>query len=129
MESSEQKNAGVKICIIDDDPFIVEMYMIKLKEQGFVVESAGDGKKGIDKVRELHPDIILLDVVMPSMDGFEVLRQIRQETLNPRPKVIFLTNFGQKEDVERGMELGADDYIIKAHFTPSEVAAKIKTLV
>lgn len=103
--------------------------MIKLQEQGFVVESAGDGKKGMAKVRELHPDIILLDVVMPAMDGFEVLRQIRQEELIPRPKVIFLTNFGQKEDVERGMELGADDYIIKAHFTPSEVAAKIKTLV
>lgn len=116
-----------KILLIDDDPFIVDMYVLKLKDGGFQIEVARDGKEGIKKVKEFDPDIILLDLVMPGMDGFGVLEELRRD---PRPrKVILLTNLGQKEDVERGMRLGADDYVIKAHFTPSEVMEKIKRVL
>ena len=116
-----------KILLIDDDPFIVDMYVLKLKEGRFEVEIARDGKEGVKKAREFNPDIILLDIVMPGLDGFGVLEELRKD--GGRHKIILLTNLGQKEDVERGMRLGADDYIIKAHFTPSEVLEKVNALL
>ena len=117
-----------KILIIDDDQFILDMYTLKLKALGFATETARDGKEGLKKVTEFNPDIVLLDVVMPAMDGFDILREIKK-TKAASPKVILLTNVGQKEDVERGTKLGADDYIIKANFTPSEVVEKVKNLI
>lgn len=120
---------GRKILIIDDDPFILTMYLLKFKEEHFTVETAHNGKDGLLKLKEFRPEIILLDVVMPGIDGFDVLKQMRQEPIKPPPKIIFLTNFGQKEDIERGMKLGADDYIIKAHFTPTEVVEKVKKIL
>ena len=120
------KNEKKKILIIDDDPFIADMYIMKFKEEGFDVEAAKDGKLGLERALAYHPDVILLDVVMPSIDGFEVLQKLRENESFGHPKIIFLTNFGQKEDIDRGLQLGADDYIIKAHFTPSEVAEKVK---
>lgn len=120
-----------KVLIIDDDAFILDMYVLKFKEGGFEVETARDGKDGLQKLKEFKPDVVLLDIVMPGVDGFEVLRTIKKEKEGgSRPvKVILLSNLGQKEDVERGLGLGADDYIIKAHFTPSEVMEKIRGLL
>lgn len=117
------------ILIIDDDPFILEMYVLKFKECGFHIETAKDGKDGLQKIRDLKPDIVLLDVVMPALDGFEVLRTLNKEKMLEQTRVILLTNLGQKDDVERGLKLGAKDYIIKAHFTPSEVVEKVKAVL
>ncbi len=117
-----------KILIIDDDPFILEMYVLKLKEYDFQVETANNGKEGLAKLKEYQPDLLLLDIVMPALDGFDILQEIKK-TAAPHLKIILLTNLGQKEDVERGMQLGADDYIIKAHFTPSEVVDKVKNIL
>ena len=118
-----------KILVVDDDPFILDMYVIKFKEQGFQIDTATDGKMALERIDAGKPDIVLLDVVMPKMDGFDVIKKI-QDSKTPRAfKILFLTNFGQKEDVERGMQMGADGYIIKAHFTPSEVVAKVKELL
>ncbi|MDP3779473.1 MAG: response regulator transcription factor [bacterium] len=119
----------IKILVVDDDPFILDMYVLKFKEQGFQIDTATDGKMALEKIDSGSPNIVLLDVVMPKMDGFDVIKKI-QERGEPRTfKILFLTNFGQKEDVDRGMQLGADGYIIKAHFTPSEVVAKVKELL
>ena len=118
-----------KILIIDDDPFIADMYVIKFKGEGYEVQSAKDGKTGVAAAKKMKPDVILLDVIMPAVDGFDVLRELREDESLGRPKIIFLTNFGQKEDIDRGMKLGADDYIIKAHFTPGEVAQKVKKVL
>lgn len=118
-----------KVLIIDDDPFILEMYMLKLKETGFLVETARNGKEGIERIKEYQPDVVLLDVVMPAMDGFGVLQELKKNRPSHFMKTVLLTNLGQKEDVERGMQLGADDYIIKAHFTPTEVVEKIRRLL
>ncbi|TSC78677.1 MAG: putative OmpR family two-component system response regulator [Parcubacteria group bacterium Gr01-1014_33] len=118
-----------KILIVDDDPFILDMYVLKFKEHGFQVEVAHEGKEGIVKAKEFQPDVILLDVVMPAMDGFDVLKKLKENVNGKTPKLIFLTNFGQREDVERGMRLGADDYIIKAHFTPTEIVTKVKEVL
>lgn len=126
MEEHTQK---YKVFIVDDDPFVLDMYVLKFKEEGFEVVTASSGKNVVLRIKEEKPDIILLDVIMPMIDGFEILRSLQKENLDPKPKIIFLTNFGQKEDVERGLQLGADDYIIKAHFTPREVVEKIKSLL
>lgn len=116
-----------KVLIIDDDPFILDMYALKFRADGFQVEVAHDGKAGLEKIKAIAPAIVLVDVVMPVMDGFELLEALKGVT--PRPKIILLTNLGQKENIERGMALGADDYIIKAHFTPSEVVKKTKEIL
>lgn len=123
------KIKDTKILVVDDDPFILDMYVMKFKEQGFQIETATDGKTALEKIEIAKPDIVLLDVVMPKMDGFDVIKKIKENKTPRTFKILFLTNFGQKEDVERGMDLGADGYIIKAHFTPSEVATKVKELL
>src|SRR3989344_4304379 len=118
----------MKVLIIDDDPFIVEMYGLKLKEAGYDVQAAPDGKHGLEEIRRGGWDVVLLDVVLPMMDGFEVLETIQREKIT-HPPIILLTNLGQKEDIDRGLALGAVDYLIKAHFTPKEVVEKIAAAV
>lgn len=116
-----------KILIIDDDPFIMDMYVMKFRNEGYTIEVAKDGKEGLKKIEEFNPDVVLLDIVIPQMDGFSVLKEVKKS--NNKVKIILLTNLGQKGDVERGMQLGAKDYIIKAHFTPSEVVQKVKEIL
>lgn len=118
-----------KILLIDDDPFISDMYLVKFKERGFQVEVAQDGKTGLARLKEYKPHIVLLDVIMPIMDGFEILKKIKNDSSFAGTKVVLLTNLGQKEDIEKGLELGADDYIVKAHYTPTEVVDKIEKMV
>ncbi|MBI2053426.1 MAG: response regulator [Candidatus Sungbacteria bacterium] len=116
-----------KILMIDDDPFIADMYVLKFRDEQFEIETARNGKDGLKKITEFNPDVILLDIVMPDMDGFQVLEELKKKSI-PR-KIILLTNLGQKEDVERGLALGASDYIVKAHFTPSEVVERVRKLL
>lgn len=112
--------------IVDDDEFLSGIYATKLELEGFKVIAAQDGEKGLEKARQEQPVIILLDVLMPKLDGFETLKRLK---VNPETKdipVIMLTNLGQKEDIERALEQGAEDYLIKAHFVPAEAVEKIK---
>ena len=118
-----------KILVVDDDSFILDMYIIKFKEQGFQVETAMDGEEALKKIETVKPDIVLLDVVMPIMNGFDVIQKIQESKMPRTYKILFLTNFGQREEIERGMSLGADGYIIKAHLTPSEVMEKVKEVL
>jgi len=121
---------GKKIFIVDDDDFLADMYVIKFRESGFEVEAAKSGAEFLEKVRSgFVPDVLLLDIVMPDVDGFDVLGLIKKENLLPKCILVILTNLGQKEDVEKGLKLGAHDYIVKAHFTPSEVVNKVLTLL
>ena len=102
-----------KILIIDDDEFLLDMYAVKFKEEGFEVEVARGGKEALDRIKEgVYPEIVLLDVVMPGMDGFELLEIIRKENLIPASKIIILSNLGQKEHLDRGISLGAADYTV-----------------
>ena len=121
---SEQK---YKILIVDDDEFLLEMYSLKFRTAGYQVEMAKSGEEALEKIRGgLETDAMLLDVVMPGLDGFETMKIIRKEKLLPKAVFVFLTNLGQKEEVEKGMRLGADDYIIKAYFTPTEAMKKVE---
>ncbi len=118
----------MKVLIVDDDPFMVEMYALKLKAAGFDVDSAADGKSGLGKIQAGGLDAVLLDIVLPVMDGFEVLAALRRSGRHA-PPILLLTNLGQKEDVERGLSLGAAGYAIKAQFTPSEIVEKVNALI
>lgn len=118
-----------KILIIEDDPFLSEMYCKKLKRLGFESRVAVNGKEGLEIVRQDRPDLILLDIVLPQVDGYEVLKRLKEDKELRKIPVIFLTNLGQKDEVEKGVSLGADAYIIKAHFTPTAVVNKIKEVL
>lgn len=123
-------NNKYKILIIDDDEFLLDMYSMKFRELGYDVEIAFSGLDALEKIKNgLEPSVILVDVVMPNMDGFEFLRQAKKENLLKKSKVVVLSNLGQEEDIKKGKELGADDYIVKAYFTPTEVTKKIEALL
>lgn len=116
-----------KIFIVDDDKFLLDMYALKFNEAGFEVCAAGSGADVLDKLSDgFVPDIILLDVVMPGMDGFELLRNIKEKKLVPSAKIIIFSNIGQENDIERGKKMGADGYIVKASVTPTEAVEKVK---
>lgn len=118
-----------KILIIEDDSFISDMYKLKLEAEGFQVEVAQDGQQGLEKLNKNKPDLVLLDVVMPKMDGFAVLGNIKGDPEVQNVPVVLLTNLGQKDSVEKGLKMGALDYVIKAHFTPSEVVEKVRSIL
>jgi len=114
------------ILIIEDDKFLRELIARKLKEEDFRASEAVDGEEGIKKIKEEKPDLVLLDLILPGIDGFEVLSRMKEESALSSIPVIILSNLGQKEDVEKGLKMGAVDYLIKAHFTPGEIIDKIK---
>lgn len=114
-----------KIFLVDDDKFLLDMYALKFKNNGHTVFSAGDGEDALKKIKEgLEPDALLLDVIMPGMDGIALLEEIRKDKLIPKAKIIMLTNQGQPQDVERAQNLGVAGYIVKATNIPSEVVAE-----
>lgn len=118
-----------KILIIEDDKFLRELIVQKLSKEGFEIEEAVDGEEGVKKIKEVAPDLVLLDLILPGIDGFEVLTKVKDDSSLAQIPIIILSNLGQKEDVERGLKLGAVDYLIKAHFTPGEIIVKIKAVL
>jgi len=117
------------ILIIEDDKFLRELISRKLTGEGFDVLEAVDGEDGIKKIKEGKPDLVLLDLILPGIDGFEVLAKLRDDAEISSIPVIILSNLGQREEVEKGLKLGAIDYLIKAHFTPGEIIEKIKNIL
>lgn len=115
-----------KILLIEDDKFLRELIIQKLGKEGFDVTEAPEGETGLVKMKEVKPDLILLDLILPGIDGFEVLKRAKADKELASIPVIILSNLGQKDDVQKGTDLGAADYLIKAHFTPSEIVDKIK---
>ncbi len=101
----------------------------KLEKEGFSVVRAFDGEEAVKKIFDERPDLVLLDIILPAVDGFEVLKRLKEDPQTAKIPVIMLTNLGAKEDIERGFQLGARDYMIKAHFTPGEIVAKIKMVL
>lgn len=114
------------ILIIEDDDFFGGLISKKIADEGFDVSIATDGKKGLEQVKKIKPDLVLLDLLLPNMDGYEVLSEVKKDQAVSSIPVIILSNLNQKEDVEKGMKLGASDFLMKFQFTPEEVVAKIK---
>jgi len=117
------------ILLVEDDIFLVDIYKKKFSEAGFNVDVADDGEMALEKVKEIKPDIVLLDIILPNFDGWEILQKIRADQELKNVKVIMLSNLGQKEEVEKGIAMGATKYLIKAHFTPSEVVKEIENIL
>ena len=116
----------IKIALIEDDPYLSSMYATKFELEGYEVVTASDGEKGLALIQSKIPNLILLNVMMPKMNGFDVLERIKKDDKTKDIPVILLTNLNQSDEVERGMRMGAVDYLIKAHFLPSEVVEKVK---
>ncbi|MBA3047675.1 response regulator [Patescibacteria group bacterium] len=115
------------ILIIEDEETISSMYKAKLEESGkFKVLTAYDGVSGLEAARKEKPDIVMLDVILPQIDGFSVLAELKKKDSTKKIPVIMLTNLGTDEDKEKGKKLGAADYLVKANLTPSQVEEKIK---
>jgi CheY-like chemotaxis protein len=123
METSQNKKS---ILLIDDDKFLIEMYALKFKNSGFEVNSALGPEEALKIIRGgLEPSIILMDLVMPGMDGLELLSVIRKEELVKKTVIIMLTNQGVPDDIAKAKKLNVDGYIIKATSIPSEVLSEV----
>lgn len=118
-----------KILLIEDDPFLNQLYVKKFLDEKLDVLSAYDGKKGLELAKRDNPSIIILDIVLPEMDGYEVLDNLKKSVLTASIPVIILTNFFEKEDIRRALKTGAKDYLIKTHCMPSEVVDRVKKIL
>ncbi len=119
-----------KILIIDDDSFLLDMYALKFHQSNFDVTTSLGSEQALEKLHlGLNPDIILLDIVMPVMDGFELMEKMNEEKLAPGAIRVVLSNRGQPSDIARGESLGAAGYIVKASSTPSEVIDKVNSII
>lgn len=118
-----------RILLVEDDPFLADIYSTKLKESGFSVQVATDGKEALKKMKEDIPDLLLLDIVLPNLNGWEILRKIERDDELKTLKVIILSNLGEKQEIEKGLKLGAARYLVKAHYTPSEVVGEVKKIL
>lgn len=120
---------AIQVLIVEDDKFLSELISTKLTKEGFEIYLATDGENGMSIAEEKNPDIILLDIMLPGMSGFEVLQALKaheNDAVKNIP-VLILSNFGQETKVKEGLELGAADYLVKANFTTGEIVEKIKT--
>ena len=114
----------IKILTVDDEPDVRRLIEVKLKKAGFEVITAVDGEEGVEKAKAENPDLILMDVMMPKMDGYTAVEKIKTE-MDPAPLVMMLTAKGTEDDVMQGLVGGADDYITKP-FAPRELVARVK---
>lgn len=122
---------GIRVLLVEDDSFLREISSKKLTKEGFTVFEAIDGEQALEGVKKVKPDIVLLDIILPAIDGFQILSQIRSSDDDATAKVpvIMLSNLGQDDDIKKALDMGANDYLVKAHFTTEEIVEKIKTML
>ena len=130
-ENEKAKKVGVKVLLVEDDSFLREICSKKLTKEGYTVHEAIDGEQAMVGVEKVKPDIILLDIILPAIDGFQILSQIKSHSNKDivNIPVIMLSNLGQDDDIKKAMDMGANDYLVKAHFTTEEIVSKIKSIL
>ncbi|MFA7286402.1 MAG: response regulator [Patescibacteria group bacterium] len=116
-----------RILIVEDDQFLRDLLERKLKAEGFIVETAIEGEAALAVAEKTMPDLILLDIILPGIDGFTILERLKQSPAMAGIPVILLTNLGQRDDVDKGLKLGAVGYLVKAHFTPGDIVEKVRS--
>jgi len=121
--------AKAKLLLVEDDVTLVKMYERKFKSDGYEVEIAYDGEEGFKKATDNPPDLIVLDLMLPKLDGISVFKKIRSQASTFKTPVLMLTNFDQEDAVFECFKLGAVDYLLKSEVTPQEVVAKIENLL
>lgn len=114
------------VLLIEDEEMLANMYETKFKNEGYKIRKALDGETGLKLAQEEKPDIILLDIIMPKLDGFSVLKKLKEDGKLKNVPVVLLTNLGQDEDINKGQSLGVAGYLVKANLTPAEVVEKVK---
>jgi CheY-like chemotaxis protein len=117
------------ILLVEDDTFLIDILVQKFQSDGYEVIHAGDGEAALEKAHENSPDLIFLDIILPGMNGFEVLKQLKEDEKIKDIPVAFLSNLGQKEDIEKGKRLGAVDFIVKANHSLEEIVDKAGELL
>jgi len=128
IEEKENKTRA-RVLLVEDDDFLRKICKTKLEREGFDVSVAINGKEALKKIMEGDSQIVLLDIILPTMDGFEVLRRVKEVPSKSSIPIIMLTNLGQENEIEKGFKLGAEDYIIKAHLTVGEIVEKVKEVL
>lgn len=118
-----------KILVVEDDKYLASAYRVKLLKMAFDVRTAADGEEALAVLKEYTPDLILLDLVMPRKDGFATLEEIKKNDQWKDIPVLIATNLGQKEDIERGMKLGAVDYLVKTDTSVDDFVNKVKSIL
>ena len=116
----------IKILLVEDEEMLANMYEVKFKNEGFDLIKALDGAQGLEMAKSTQPNFILLDIIMPKIDGFSVLKSLKEQESTKDIPVMMLTNLGQDEDIERGRQMGAVGYLVKANITPAEVVEAVK---
>lgn len=114
-----------KVLLIDDDNALRQLYAVELGSKGYSVIEASDGEQGLEKAKKDNPDLILLDIMMPKLDGVATLTQLKQDTVTSKIPVVMLTNFGQENLVKQAFASGATDYLLKYKVTPAEMVQKV----
>ncbi|KKU51901.1 MAG: hypothetical protein A3H69_00280 [Candidatus Sungbacteria bacterium RIFCSPLOWO2_02_FULL_47_9] len=124
-----EKNGKARLLIIEDDVFLRNLLVNKLAKDGYVISDAIDGPSALKLLETERPDLILMDLLLPGMDGFAVLREMKKSPELAKIPVIVLSNLGSQEDIDRVMALGASDYLIKANFTLDEIVKRINQIL
>ena len=118
-----------KILLIEDDSFMVDIYTTKLKKADFNVETVSDGETAFEKIKNKKFDLLILDIVLPQINGWEILKKVKKDKTLNGLKILILSNLGQKEEIKKGLKLGATKYLVKAHHTPTQIVEKIKEII
>ncbi len=128
--SSAPASDAKKVLLVDDDKFLLDMYAIKFSKAGYEVKTADATDAALKMLRDGYiPDVMLADIVMPGLDGLELVASVKKENLIPQAKVIMLTNQGSSDDVSRAKKLNVDGYIVKATTIPSEVLGEVEKII
>ncbi len=121
-----KENSTTSILLVEDDRFLRNILVKKFEDENFRVAQAIDGKKALTLLEEENPKLILLDLILPGMSGYDVLKKIKEKEETKDIPVIILSNLGQKDEIDKGLSLGAKHFLVKAHFTPDEIVEKVR---
>jgi DNA-binding response OmpR family regulator len=127
VDESRASRDRMRVLFVEDDPSVAQMYKLKLELDGYDVEVASDGEQALEVARREAPDIIFLDIRLPKLDGFGVLEALRKDPKTEKLPVVILSNHSEKQLVERGLRLGALDYLIKTQTTPARLSGGLET--
>ncbi|MCP6718397.1 MAG: response regulator [Patescibacteria group bacterium] len=118
-----------KVLIIEDEDLIMDLLKKKLIQEGYEVSTAYDGEQGIEKLKNVKPDIVLLDIVMPKKSGYEVMEEMSKDPELSKIPIIVISNSGQPVELDKAKNLGAEDWLVKTEFDPKEVVEKVRRLI
>lgn len=129
MAEEKKSQFKSKVLLVEDEKMLADMYVAKFSKEGISILKAEDGAVGLELAKKHKPDVVLLDIILPKLDGFAVLKELRKDPTTANTHILLLSNLGQEEDVKKGKQMGADDYFIKANHTPGEIVEKVKYLL